>query len=165
MGFSDLDFATIHDVINSWERLRQLKDYDVEAGTLLFSHMFDKCPRTKVLFGFPLDMATDHDSLLSNRRFKAHSKYMISMLGKALNMLGPDDELLTEVMSDLGKKHVQLGIDDEAYYRVMGDSLFVALGELLGKEFSPQVEESWTIVYGELTSAMIKEMRQNVLLK
>jgi hypothetical protein len=37
MGFADLDFATIHNVIDSWERLRQKKDFDVEAGTLLFA--------------------------------------------------------------------------------------------------------------------------------
>lgn len=37
MGFADLDFTAIHDVIDSWERLRQKKDYDVETGSLLFS--------------------------------------------------------------------------------------------------------------------------------
>ncbi|CAB9529184.1 Involved in oxygen transport in the brain. Hexacoordinate globin [Seminavis robusta] len=158
MCFSDLDFATIHDVIESWERLRQMKGYDVEAGTLLFSHMFNKCPSTKTLFGFPVDMATDHESLKSNRRFQVHCKHMIAMLGKALNMLGPDDELLTEIMSDLGKKHFHMGVDDEHYYRIMGDSLFLALGELLGKDFCPQVEESWTIVYGEITAAMINQI-------
>jgi hemoglobin-like flavoprotein len=106
-------------------------------------------------------MPIDSQSLKDNRRFKAHSKYMIAMLGKALNMLGPDDELLTEVMSDLGKKHFQLGMDNASYYAVMGESLFLALREILGSNFTPAVEESWTIVYGELTAAMIKEIGKN----
>ena len=120
--------------------------------------MFAKVPQTKLLFGFPLDMPVDPLSLKANHRFKAHAKYMIAMLGKALNMLGPDDELLTEVMSDLGKKHFQLGIEDEYYYQVMGDSLFLALSEMLGSYVTPEIEESWTIVYGELTAAMIQEI-------
>lgn len=83
---------------------------------------------------------------------------MIAMLDRALNMLGPDSELLTEVMTDLGKKHVNLGIKDVYYYSIMGDSLLLALGELLEKDFTPGVEKSWTIVYGELASAMISEI-------
>ena len=80
------------------------------------------------------------------------------MLDKALNLLGPDAELLAEIMTELGKKHAQFGVDDEIYYSIMGDSLFLALGELLGLGFTPKVEESWTIVYGELTQGMISEM-------
>jgi hemoglobin-like flavoprotein len=120
--------------------------------------MFTKIPQTKLLFGFPLDMPIDSESLRDNRRFNAHSKYMIAMLGKALNMVGPDDELLTEVMSDLGKKHFEFGIENASYYAIMGESLFLALREMLGDQFTPEVEESWTIVYGELTNAMIKEI-------
>lgn len=120
--------------------------------------MFARIPQTKLLFGFPLDMPLDSKSLKDNRRFQAHSKYMIAMLGKALNMLGPDDELLTEIMSDMGKKHFQLGVENASYYAIMGESLFLALSEILGSQFTPEVEESWTIVYGEITAAMIKEI-------
>jgi hemoglobin-like flavoprotein len=112
----------------------------------------------KALFGFPMDMDPSCDSLRKSRRFVAHAKYMISMLDKALNLLGPDAELLAEIMADLGKKHAQFGVDDEAYYTIMGESLFLALNQLVGDYFTPDVEESWTIVYGELTRAMISEM-------
>ena len=98
------------------------------------------------------------ESLQKSRRFVAHAKYMISMLDKALGLLGPDAELLTEIMADLGKKHVTFGIEDPSYYKIMGESLFVALGELLGSHFSPKVQESWTVVYGELSGAMASEL-------
>ena len=38
------------------------------------------------------------------------------------------------------------------------ESLFEALSQLLGKDFTPAVEESWTVVYGELSGAMIQEI-------
>ena len=37
MGFEDLDYTTIADVIDSWEQLRRTPDYALTAGTLLFS--------------------------------------------------------------------------------------------------------------------------------
>lgn len=158
MGFEDLDFGTISDVLDSWERLRRTPDYDTKAGTILFSHLFEKRPKAKTLFGFPLTMDPSCQSLQKSRRFVIHAKYMISMLDKALNLLGPDAELLAEIMSDLGQKHVSFGIEDESYYSIMGDSLFQALSEILGKHFTPEIEQSWTIVYGELSQAMIKEI-------
>ena len=103
-------------------------------------------------------MDTGCKQLRKSRRFVAHAKYMIEMLDKALNLLGPDAELLAEIMSDLGKKHVQLGIEDESYYSIMGDSLFLALSEILGSRFTPKVEASWVIVYGELSRAMSQEL-------
>lgn len=93
----------------------------------------------------------------------AHAQYMISMLDKALNLLGPDAELLAEIMSELGKKHVEFGVEDESYYTIMGEGLFRALEELLGYDFTPAMEESWTIVYGELTRGMMSEMDSNKL--
>jgi len=103
-------------------------------------------------------MDPDRKSLRQSRRFVAHAKYLISMLDRALNMLGPDAELLTDVMADLGKKHVKMGITDASYYEVMGESLLLALSNILGKDFTPEMEESWTIVYGELSGAMLAEV-------
>jgi hypothetical protein len=38
-----------------------------------------------------------------------HAAYLIQMIDTALNMLGPDIELLTEIMTELGIKHVRYG--------------------------------------------------------
>jgi hypothetical protein len=37
MGFEDLDYNTIAHVMDTWEHLRRIPDFDVEAGTILFS--------------------------------------------------------------------------------------------------------------------------------
>ena len=84
---------------------------------------------------------------------------MIEMMDKALSLLGPDAELLAEVMGELGKKHVHLGVLDETYYPVMGEALFHSLCELLGEEkFNPKVREAWERVYGALSGAMVDEL-------
>lgn len=89
--------------------------------------LFEKCPSTKALFGFfPVKNGNDADVRTSDR-FMKHARYMIQvcpqillrllkgklaysqslvfynqmqMLDKALNMLGPDAEILSEILTD-----------------------------------------------------------------
>ena len=62
--------------------------------------LFRKCPEAKVLFGFPLDMDPGSNEMQQSKHFVKHAANMISMLDRALNMLGPDAELLAEILSD-----------------------------------------------------------------
>ena len=95
-----MEYETLFAVIDSWEALRRLPEHELTAGTILFSKLFEKCPPTKVLFGFPIDMDPGSEEMLKSKRFQQHAAYMINMLDRALNMLGPDAELLEEILSD-----------------------------------------------------------------
>ncbi len=48
--------------------------------------------------------------LTKHERFSKHATYFIQMIDKALGMLGPDIELLTEILMDLGLKHAKVRI-------------------------------------------------------
>lgn len=54
------------------------------------------------MFGFPIDIDPKSAELVVSKRFLMHASYLIQMLDTALNMLGPDIELLTEIMTELG---------------------------------------------------------------
>lgn len=88
-----------------------------------------------------------------------HGAYMIQMMDTALNMLGPDIELLTEIMEELGKKHTRYGVKPEMF-PVMGKCLVEVLRELLKKDFTTAVEESWNETYDALSTDMIISMRK-----
>lgn len=83
-----------------------------------------------------------------------HAKYMIQMLDSALNLLGPDIELLTEIMYELGAKHERYGVRPKMF-DVMGESLIVMLEEVLGDEFNQPTREAWVEIYGEISHDMI----------
>jgi hypothetical protein len=84
--------------------------------------LFDECPETKVLFGFSIDIDTQCPELLKSKDFLKHASYMIQMLDSALHMLGPNIELLTDIMTDLGAKHVGYGVKPD-FFIIMGDCL------------------------------------------
>jgi hypothetical protein len=66
---------------------------------------------------------------MKSKRFIMHAAYLVQMLDTVLNMLGPDIELLTEIMLDLGAKHLRYGVKPDMFPR-MGEapSLTCSLG-------------------------------------
>ena len=88
-----------------------------------------------------------------------HASYLIQMLDTALNMLGPDIELLTEIMLELGAKHVRYGVKPE-YFPVMGEALISTLEETLDTEVTDQFKEAWMETYKALSSDMISAMKE-----
>jgi hemoglobin-like flavoprotein len=124
------------------------------AGVLLFQKLFLKAPQTKVLFGFPIDIDPTSEDVVKSRRFVMHASYLIQMIDTALNMLGPDIELLTEIMLELGTKHVRYGVKPEMF-PIMGECLIATLDETLG-EMAPATREAWIETYDALSGDMIK---------
>ena len=95
----------------------------------------------------------------ASRRYVGHAKYFINMLDKSLQMLGPDAELLEEIMHDLGKKHFALGVKTD-FFEVMGESLMETLRELLGEQEFHSCEECWRSVFKAMSTTMIQSMKK-----
>jgi hemoglobin-like flavoprotein len=109
-----------------------------------------------VLFGFPIDINPHSEELLTSKRFHMHAAYLIQMLDTALNMLGPDIELLTEIMSELGIKHVRYGVKPEMF-PIMGSCLIETLEECLDeRDFNANTRDAWVETYNALSQDMIR---------
>lgn len=96
--------------------------------------------------------------LVKSKRFTRHAKYFIQMIDKALGMLGPDIELLTEILLDLGQKHVAYGVKPE-YFPSMGRALIFSVKDQLGDKFTDETKDSWVEVYGALSYDMIRAQK------
>jgi hemoglobin-like flavoprotein len=79
---------------------------------------------------------------------------MIQMLDTALNMLGPDIELLSEIMKELGEKHVRYGVKPE-YFPLMEEALFYALENTLKSGFDEPHRQAWRLTYSALSTDMM----------
>ena len=130
---------------------------DIASACSTIIRLFDKCPQAKLLFGFPIDIDVDSPELLQSKRFIAQAIYFWNMIDTSLNMLGPDIELLTEIMTELGTKHVVYGVKPEMF-PIMGDALIWTLKEMLGDKFQDENEKAWKETYDALSSDMIRAM-------
>jgi hemoglobin-like flavoprotein len=84
-----------------------------------------------------------------------HAVYLIQMIDTALNMVGPDIELLTEIMTELGVKHVRYGVTPEIF-PIMGDALLHTLETTLKGDFTDPIRDAWVEIYKALSQDMIQ---------
>jgi hemoglobin-like flavoprotein len=153
--------STMSHVMDTWELMRRVKNYEQVAGAKLFQKLFNKCPAAKVLFGFPVDIDANSLEVLTSKRFLMHASYLISMIDTALNMLGPDIELLTDIMLELGVKHIRYGVTPEMF-PIMGDCLIETLEETLGVDaISVAAKNAWLDTYDALAGDMIRAQKEH----
>eukprot|EP00537_Pseudo-nitzschia_pungens_P001618 CAMPEP_0172362672 /NCGR_PEP_ID=MMETSP1060-20121228/6228_1 /TAXON_ID=37318 /ORGANISM="Pseudo-nitzschia pungens, Strain cf. cingulata" /LENGTH=109 /DNA_ID=CAMNT_0013085227 /DNA_START=193 /DNA_END=522 /DNA_ORIENTATION=- len=86
--------------------------------------------------------------------FLPHARRFVSMFDKAIDMLGPDIDMLTDIMIELGRKHAGIGVKKE-FYPPMGKALIGALKDVDPK-FTNNTEVCWKEVYSALTIDMSK---------
>jgi len=148
----ELSYETASTVIESWESLRRTENYAERTGRRLFIRFFEEQPDARSVFGFD---KTDDDAIYDSRKFLDIGKNFIEVVDQAVDMLGPDLEVLAEVLMDLGKKyHLEYGMRPE-YYSVLGRALIDQLEEILGpKDFPIHTKSCWLQVYGALAQVM-----------
>jgi hemoglobin-like flavoprotein len=105
------------------------------------------------LFGFPIDTDVTSEELLKSKRFLAHAIYFIQMIDTAVNMLGPDIELLTEIMIGLGAKHVRYGVTT-SMFPILKESLLETLEEVLQGKFTGAMRDAWHETFDALSTDM-----------
>ena len=117
-------------------------------------------PQAKPIFGFREDLDVTDYKVLISPRFVAHAMQFVTMIDKALNMLGPSDEMLSEILMDIGAKHARYGVKPE-YFPTMGKALVSVVGASLGEDvFTMEIQESWIEVYNALSHDMIKGLSE-----
>src|SRR5262245_50218198 len=82
----------------------------------------------------------------------AQRRKLMVMLTAAVKGLPRLDRLIP-VLQDLGRRHADYGVDDR-HYETVGEALLWTLEKGLGPEFTPEVRDAWTTVYGVLASTM-----------
>jgi len=122
-------------VQNSWEKVLPISE---AAAALFYGRLFELDPSTRPLF--------KHTNMPEQR------KKLMNMIGAAVNGLNAIDQLIPAV-SNLGRRHMAYGVTDE-HYTTVGKALLWTLEQGLGADFTPEVKEAWTTVYGLLADTM-----------
>lgn len=105
-------------------------------------------------------MDPSSEEILLSKRVVTHAAYLIQMIDSVLNMLGPDTEVLAEIMAELSKKHVRMGVTPSMFL-AMGKSLIGMIEECLAEYesgfcFTQTIKDAWVETYAVLSSGMLQ---------
>jgi len=107
-----------------------------KAAELFYNHLWETDPSTKELF-----KTTD---------MREQGRKLMQTLATAVGALYNLDAIVP-VVEQLGKRHIAYGVRKE-HYDTVGASLLWTLEQGLGPDFTPEVKQAWTKVYGILAS-------------
>lgn len=80
------------------------------------------------------------------------------MMDAALSMLGPDMDLLNEIIGELAEKHKRYGVT-APMFPILGEGFLVALETHLGASFfDSNMKTAWQETYDLLSNEMTKAM-------
>lgn len=108
-----------------------------DAAILFYQRLFELDPSLKPMFRG--DMGEQRKKLMQ----------MITAAVKGLDRL----EQLVPVVQNLGRRHASYGVQ-ESHYETVGAALLWTLEMGLGRQFTPEVKEAWSAVYGLLATTM-----------
>jgi hemoglobin-like flavoprotein len=152
----DLNYSQISVVIETWELARQIHGCEEGLGIEMLLNLFDLDPSTKTVFGFQADQNVRGRPMLRMGAL-THGIKMLHMLDSVLSMLGPDTDILEELLDQFGEKHSRLGVKVD-YFPLLGKALCRALQDVLKDLWTEEVNEAWAVVYKALSDGITKNM-------
>ncbi len=108
-----------------------------QAAELFYGRLFEIAPEVRSLFKGDM---------------KVQGTKLMQMIGYAVSSLDNLDVLVPAVQQ-LGKRHKGYEVKPE-HYAMVGQALLWTLEQGLGKDFTPETKEAWTVVYSVLSNVM-----------
>ena len=153
-----MNYKTVTAVMESWEKVRRMPDYLDVVGPKLYTKFFVLEPEAMPVLGFPKTMDPTCEKIQASGRFRAHSKFFVQLLDRALDMIGPADDVLTDILHELGKDHKKMGVKP-AFFAPLGTALIQVLEEELPEsDFDDSIRNAWMEVYTALSSDLIQSI-------
>ncbi len=109
------------------------------VGSLFYNRLFEIAPEVKPMF--------------SRSTIQEQSKKLLAMLSYVISKLNKLEDITDEV-AKLAERHVKYGVE-EKHYSCVGEALLWTLEKGLGKSWTNEVKQAWTMCYGILSTAMI----------
>lgn len=134
-----METTTIQLVQTSFQKVLPIAD---QAMLIFYDKLFERNPALQALF-------PSNPGQMGKQRNKLRSMLAAAVAGLS------DIEKLVPVLQNLGQRHVSYGVQ-AAHYDDVGAALLATLEAGLGEDFTPEVRQAWTEVYGVMAQTMIE---------
>lgn len=148
----------------SWEQVQSLGTCAVAEK--LYRHTFTIMPEAVHLFPSHVRMKYREWSLDESRDESDvyDSPALRKLFGKFINAVGcavaglHDDAKLVSMLVQLGGRHRSYGVH-MSHFQALGKAFSLTLADILGLDFTQEVEAAWTMAYNFMSSIMMEGLR------
>jgi hemoglobin-like flavoprotein len=153
-----INYQSISNVIACWEHANQKYSSREEIGNAILLQLFEISPETKVIFGFQQKQGNIEKHPMLRMGLMVHGLRIVQMIDEVLNWLGPDVDVLNEILSDLGNRHGRYGVKKEHFVH-MGEAIRGALSNILDeKHYTKDVDMAWKEIFDTLSLVIVQSM-------
>jgi hemoglobin-like flavoprotein len=119
------------------DSFRLLRGQSHEASRIFYEELFRLAPDLRRLF--PDDM-TSH---------RAKFVQMLATIVRSLDRVA----MMSEHVIDLGRRHMSYDVEEE-HYSIAGEAFLAMLSRVLGRDLTPEMNDSWAAAYDMLAHVM-----------
>lgn len=102
------------------------------------------------------------EDLVENKLFLVFARQFVGMLDMAIDMLGPDLEMVEGQLQLLGIRHISYGVMPK-HYPLMGKALLQTMENKLGDSFTDRLHDSWNAIYTFMSVSMMQGAFQELM--
>ena len=118
---------------------------------LVTTRMYEIAPDAWGIFPWSSEEMSNKDE-----KFISFAKKFVRMLDVAVDMLGPDMDVVESQLYDLGTFHKRYGVTPK-HYELMGQALVQTLKKVLGRRsFTDRTDKAWKDTFDFMSMTMIQ---------
>jgi hemoglobin-like flavoprotein len=153
-----IEYHAISSVIACWEHANQKYSSREEIGNAILLHLFEVEPETKLIFGFQPSQNNIETNPMLRMGLMVHGIRIVHMIDQVLTWLGPDCDVVADILRDLGQRHSRYGVKKE-HFALMGVAIRGALSKILDeKQYTKEVDMAWKEIFDKFSMAIVQSM-------
>lgn len=158
MIYDEASPASVMKVLSSWETARQRNGFDEQLGIDTLLILFKMNPEIKPIYGFAVDREVKAQGI-QRMGILIHGLQVVSTFDAILSALGPDEELLSEVIAETGEKHCQRGLSPD-HFTLLCRSLLQVLEKIMGDKWTADIQAAWSQIIHCVSAEITKNMQK-----
>ena len=150
-------YQSISNVLTCWEKANQKYSCREEIGSAILQELFEIEPETKLVFGFQPNQTNSKGNTMLRMGLMTHGLRIVHMIDQILDLMGPDMDVLNEILQEQARRHQKHGVKKE-HFAHMGTAIRGALSKILDGDnvYTAEVDKSWKEMFDILTATIVQ---------
>lgn len=152
----EISYQSISNVLSCWEHANQKYSCREDIGNEILLELFDVEPEIKVIFGFQPHQMNIEANPMFRMGLIVHGLRIVNMIDQVLDLMGPDTDVLNEILQEQARRHQKHGVKKE-HFAHMGTAIRRALSKILDNDvFTTEVDNAWKEMFDILSATIVQ---------